>query len=748
MRNDTFYRLGNFIYTFRWLILLFYLILTACCIPLLPKVMSQFTSTGFIDPASESAMTDQLLNKKIGYRDNQFIILYESPNLVFKDSLFSQEIKASLSNLKKLPLSIEIIYPDNHNHQVSHNKHLAFAVVMLKEDGELSENVLRLIKKTIKKPEHLSMLIGGKPIFLEETKKQTQQDLIKAELIASPIAIVTLLVVFGTVVSAFIPMILDGICAIFILSLLFLFGQFFLLSIFTLNIALLLGLCLSLDYALFIMNRFRDELNDGYSIKEALSITVATAGKAVFFSGLAVFISLSALLMFPINILFSVGTGGIIAVAMAVIVSIGLLPAILAIMNTKINFLSIPLLFNKQHHKNFYWQSIITIVIKFPWISFISILAVLLILGYPFLSVQLGLSDYKILPKNLESRQVFDHIKIDFNENLLSPIDITVESKTPILSYQNIAALYRYTEKLKNNPDIDRVQSITTIDPKITKLQYQKMYTHFKNDLNPSLKQFLKLTTNNNLTIITLFSKNPDDFQKNKQLIQSIRNQKNISHLLCKVSGASANMLDVFHTISLVFHYALTWIIILTYVILLVLLRSLLLPIKAILMTILSLFASYGVLVFIIQEGHFSHLLHFQPQGMIDISLLIIIFCALFGFSMDYEVFLLSRIKEEYEKTRNTVKSIQHGIVHSSRIITSAAIIVIFICFSFISANVLLVKAFGLGISVAIFVDAFLIRTILVPATMVLLGKWNWYLPKWIEKILPDVFFNLEGKKY
>lgn len=194
---------------------------------------------------------------------------------------------------------------------------------------------------------------------------------------------------------------------------------------------------------------------------------------------------------------------------------------------------------------------------------------------------------------------------------------------------------------------------------------------------------------------------------------------------------------DVFHTIKTFFPYAILSIICFTYLILLVLLRALFLPLKAIVTTILSLCASYGVLAFIIQDGHFSQLLNFQPQGMLDISLLIIIFCALFGFSMDYEVFLLTRIKENYDKTKDTTQSIIFGVEQSSRIITSAAIIVLVICCSFMVADVLMVKAFGLGIAIAIFTDAFLIRSLLVPAAMVLMKDWNWYLPQWLDKIIP-----------
>lgn len=740
MQHDIFYKLGKLIYYLRWWILIFYLALIGVCIPFVPKVMSQFTTTGFIDPHSESAKTDQLVDKRIGYRRNQFIILYESKNSFYKDSRFSDEIKHSLSGLKNFPIKNEIIYPDTNKQQVSKDKRMAYAVVLFKDNKEISEETLKSFKAAIKKPAHLKMQIGGEPIFLDDTKQQTQADLIQAEMIASPIAVITLLLVFGTVVAAFLPMILDGTCALFILTMLFFLGHYFALSIFTLNIALLLGLCLSLDYALFIISRFRDELKKPQPLPEALAITVATAGKAVFFSGLAVFISLSALLMFPINILFSVGMGGITAVAMAVFVSIILLPALLGIIKTKINFLPIRLIPEKHSRKYSYWHWLMKKVLSFPWTFFLLILAMLIFLGVPFLSVQFGLSDYKILPKNVESRQVFDKITSDFNESQLTPILVVVKTKNgKILTDNHIAELYRFTRKLKNDARVDSVNSIVTTDPQLTKEQYQMLYTNRNAPVNSSLKQMLLLTTKDNFTVITVLSEYPGASKSTKALVNKIRDINPGKNMEVQVSGVTANTVDVFHKIAAIFPYALLWIGGLTYLILLLLLRSLFLPLKAIAMTVLSLCASYGVLVLVLQEGYLSHFLHFQPQEMVDISLLIIIFCALFGFSMDYEVFLLSRIKEDYDQTGDNLKSITHGITSSSKIISSAAIIVILICFSFISADVVLVKAFGLGIAVAIFVDAFLIRTMLVPATMALLGKWNWYLPKWLDKILPKV---------
>lgn len=741
MKHSKFYSLGKLIYKLRFAIVIIVLILAAVCIPLVPKAISHFSETGFVDPNSESAQADKFLDERLNYRHNQFIILYQSDIAFNTHPNLYKEIRNSLKKLQQFP--VKIIYPDDNKLQVSKDQHTAYAVVVIKGKQDLSETELDTLQGAINDTPHLKTLIGGQPIFLEATKVQTQKDLIKAEYIATPIAVITLLLVFGSVTAALVPMILDGICAVFILGILFCVGGHISLSVFTLNIALLLGLCLSLDYALFIISRFRDELTQENNVEEALAITLATAGKAVFFSGLAVLISLAALLLFPINILFSVGVGGIAAVSVAVLICVIVLPAILAILKHHINFITLRFYKKTDYQRgSWFWQPIVNNVVRRPWAYLIFILAFLLFLGLPFLSVELGISDYRILPKTLEIREVFDIFKAKFSENQLTPITIVAKTDNGnILSKNNINELYKYTRKLNADPSVKRIDSIVDTNPKLSNQQYQSLYTSNQSHLPEPLKKLLTLTTKKDFTIVTVISAFPNDAIETKDLIKQIRNTK-IKNITLQVTGSPANTLDVLSKISSIFPYAFLWVIILTYLILLLLLRSVFLPIKAIIVNMLSLFASYGVLVFIIQNGHFSHLFNFQAQGLIDISLLIIIFCALFGFSMDYEVFLLSRIKERYEQTGDSNRSICYGIVHSSKIITSAAMIVIFICFSFISADILMVKAFGLGIAIAIFIDAFLIRTLLVPAFMAILGKWNWYLPKWLDIILPRLSFN------
>ena len=739
-----FYRLGKSIHQWRWFIIVVWLALFATSIAFAPKLLHPFNAIGFTDPTSESAKANQLLNDKLGYSYNRFIVIYKSEILRATQPQFLKEIKYSLQNLDHFPIKHQIIYPDANNKQISRDKHSAYAVVLFKSGEEADHNLLDQFRAIVKTAPHLTMQIGGESIFLDDTKNQTQKDLFSAEYIATPVAIITMLIVFESVVAACLPIVLGGVCALLILFTLFCIAHACSLSVFTINIALLLGLCLSLDYALLIINRFREELKAGHSSKVALAITQATAGKAVFFSGLAVFVSLSALLMFRINVLFSVGMGGVAAVLVAVAIALTLLPAVLAVLKDRINLLPVRILPRSKKKDRFhFWHWIVAKVVKRPFVFFFPILFILLSFGYPFLNSKFGISDFRILPKNLESRQVFETFKTDFSESKLAPILVVVQTPNKsILTKKNISELYDFGQFIKKDPSIEEVNSIVNTTPSLTKDQYVMLYTKGKNHLDPGLKKLLETTTKDNLTVISIFSKYDNNSEINKEFIRELRNKKLGNNMTLQITGPSVNTMDALKSMSHTFPYAFLWIVGFTYLILLILLRSVILPLKAILTTMLSLCASYGLLALVIQQGYLHELLHFEPQGLLDVSLLIIIFCALFGISMDYEVFLLTRIKECYEQTGDTVKSIVFGIERSSKIITSAAIIVILICFSFMSAEVLIVKAFGLGIAVAVFVDAFIIRTILVPATMAILGKLNWYSPKWLNRLLPKVSFD------
>ncbi|MCX7114826.1 MAG: MMPL family transporter [Gammaproteobacteria bacterium] len=712
--------------------------------PFLSNIIAPFQSTGFVVDGSESAETDAYLNQHLGYNKNRFILIYHSKQLLATEPAFIDKLKTSVQGLQHFPMKHEIVFPDANPKQISKDKHTAYVAVLFKDNTLLSPQLLKQFKAVIKKPAEMSMRLGGEAVFIENVNQQTQVDLYKSDVVAAPASIITMVLIFGTLIAALVPIVLGGGCALIILTTLYFLGHAFSLSIFTLNIALLLGLCLSLDYSLFIIYRFRDELrNKNNCMADMIATTLATAGRAVFFSGLAVFISLSALLFFPINILFSIGVGGLVAVFVAVAVALTLLPATLAVLKDGINYLSIrrrPVERVRKTRPKIaqIWRNLASHVIHHPLIFFFVTLIVLLCFGYPFLYVRFGLSDLHILPSHTEGYRFLHTYQTKFNENELTPILIVVKSAhEPILSKNNIAKLYDFAERLQRNPRVEEVNSIVTLTSDLKKSQYQSLYHLPKRQMTPDVRQLLKTSTTRHFTVMSVVSRYESNSPKTLALIAQLRQMNPGKGLTLRLTGEPVNNADVLASIAQMFPYAVVWVTILTYCVLLVLLRSVFLPFKAILMNMLSLCASYGVLVFVFQEGHFHHYLHFNPQGMLDITLLIIIFCALFGFSMDYEVFLLTRIKECYDTTHDNDKSIVFGIEKSCKIITSAAIIVIILCGSFMTADVLMVKEFGLGIAIAIFVDAFIIRSFLVPATMALVKQWNWYLPKWLDRLLP-----------
>lgn len=735
-KDKMFSRFGLYVHNHRLAVIILWSLLILACTPFLSDIIRPFQTTGFVASGSESDKADQFLNKKLGYGHNQFIIMYHSSKLTTTDSEFNKQIRKSLAGLQHIWTEHEIIYPEGP--QVSADKHTAYVIVLLKTERNLTSEELEQFTKAIKQPKSLSVQLGGEPIFIEKINQQTQKDLFKGDLIAAPLSIITLLVIFGTLVATIVPIGIGAGCAAVILTALYTIGHITTLSIFTLNIALLLGLCLSLDYALFIINRFREELEAENKISNCIQITMESAGKAVFFSGLAVFISLSALLFFPINILYSIGIGGLVAVFVAVAMALTLLPALLSLLGQRINNLPIRAIQSKQlkaSSTNNVWYKMANTIVHNPGKYFVFTLVFLLFLAYTLVKVQVGISDFNVLPEKSDNHIFFNTYNKNFDQHELNPILLVVSAQDGnILSARNISALYDMVKKLKQNPLVSEVNSIVSINKSLKKHQYQALYNQKITDHH--LQQFLDQSTQNYFTVIKIISRYGPDTPETKQLISHLRKLHFGHQLKATLTGTPVINEEVIDAIMKTSPYACMWVFTLTYLVLLILLRSIFLPLKAIFMNILSLCTSYGVLVYIFQEGHFHTFLHFNPQGILDINLIIIIFCALFGFSMDYEVFLLTRIHESYLITKNNEQSIIFGIVKSSRIITSAALIVIVLCGSFMIADVLMVKEFGLGIAVAIFVDAFAIRTILVPATMALVKKWNWYLPLWIHRLL------------
>lgn len=699
------------------------------------------------DKNSESGIAQTTMQNKLPYGGSRVFILYSSKHLRADDKIFSDEVKKSLKDFKNFKLKNRVISPYENPGQISEDHHAAYAVVSFDASPDDVANAMIALQESLGKPKHIKMHVGGEPAYVSDVNHLSQSNLIRGELVALPLSIIALIFIFRGFITALLPMISGIISISIIVALLYLLGQHFELSIFVLNIASMLGLGLTLDYTLLITYRFREELARGnHACGKAITVTMATAGKAVFFSGLTVLISMSFLLLFPINVLYSIGVGGIVVVVVSVLSALTFLPALLCLLSQYIDNWTVPLWQSsielEKEHKGLWFRTVMAIT-KHPLLVFIPTILFLLLLGLPILNVKLTGSDANILPTWAESRQLYDEFVSYYSENELAPIDILFKSKSStILKPKPIGELYDYSKRLKKNELVKHVSSIVS-DTSLTKQQYQAMYTSQK-PLDPYHQMLLNTTTKGKYTLMSVISKYPENDTNTFELVHDIRKDKIDSGLTKQVTGPSATIMDTIKGAYLLFYKTIIAISIITYVVLLVLLRSIILPLKAILMNFLSLCVCFGMLVFIFQEGHFSHFLHFKSQGYTDLNLPILLFFGLFGLSMDYEVFLLARIKEFYEKTKDNSLSVALGLERSGLIITSAALIVVIVSGAFVTADIIFIKAFGLGTALAVAIDATVIRILLVPSTMSLMGDWNWYLPKWLDRILPNIKFDTD----
>ncbi|TMD65256.1 MAG: MMPL family transporter [Chloroflexi bacterium] len=744
-----FYHLGRIVTRFRWLIVGLWMVAIAVSLPFAPQASQVLHSGGFVSPDADSERALNLLVQKVHLNLTivQVIFTSENANVGSADSpQFIQESQLALARVRNWSEVSGIVSFTDNPRQISLDRHAAYVNVLFKPDPDSASKLLPQLENRLQSVPNLKTTIGGGPVFYEDIQAVSERDLRRAEFLAIPFAIIALLLVFRSVVAAILPALVGGGAVAVSLALVFGLGQITTLSIFVLNITTLFGLGLGVDYSLFMVSRFREELAHGRNVEEAVAITVATAGRAVTFSGMTVSIGLAGLIFFRINFLRSVGMAGVMVVLLAVLAAITLLPAALAIIGNRINALPVrlPRLWRRtsraatstlspaaplaNDHRGF-WYQLSHVVMRYPVQVFVPVFILLIALGLPFLGVRFSAPDASILPRDVPSRAAFDLLAKRFNDRETTPIVMAVQTPGDVLTTTNIRNLYNYVRRIQADPRVARVDSIVSADPRYTLEQYELVYTHPQQISDPYLSAFLKPSVSGDTTMIFVISKYGMLDQRSQALVQTIRNTAPGNGITALVDGSTAGDMDYVTSLYTDFPIAVVVVAITTYIVLLFLFRSLILPLKAILMNTLSILASYGALVVIFQNGFLHQLLGFTPLGFVEASGPILLFCSLFGLSMDYEVFLLSRIQESFWQTGDNTRAVALGLQRSGGIITSAAVIVIVVSSCFATADMILVKALGLGMALAVVIDATLVRGLLVPATMRLLGNLNWWLP-------------------
>jgi RND superfamily putative drug exporter len=668
-------------------------------------------------PTTESGRASRLLSDELPRPSGpppgaSFTLVMRSDTLAVADPAYRQAVTDALAPLRADPrvASIRTYYdtPSPQSGLLSRDGHGMLAFVGLKEPRSIAEAYFEDLRGLVRSDRLTILATGGLPIN-RDFEVILDRDLQRAELVSLPVALILMLIVFGTVVGALVPLgvgllaIVGGLGGVFLLT------RFTDVSTYALNIVTLIGLGTSIDYSLFVVARFREELAGGASREDALARSMATAGRAVVFSGLTVAIGLSGLLFFEGTFLASLGLAGAIVVAIAVLYALTFLPAVLAILGPRVNAWRLLLPRRAQAGKGV-WHSIATAVMRRPLLVLVPTVAFVLAAGSPFLQIRLANADTTALPPQSESRRGYDMLVRDFPGQEQSGMTIVVyfADGAPLRAGRD-AEVYELSRKIAALPDVLSVSAPF-------------------DDAGRVLPAAAATATGPHIVVMRAVTARPGASDAARDLVRAIRALSDPAGGVVLVSGQSASDIDTIDFIATHAIRAVVFIVVLTLVALFLLLGSVVLPFKAVLVNLLSISASFGAMTWVFVEGHLSGLMNFTPQAL-DPSVPVILFCIVFGLSMDYEVLLLSRIQEEYRRTQDNTRAVAEGLERSGRLITAAAAIMVAVFTGFALADVVIIKSIGLGMAAAVALDATLVRALIVPAAMRLLGDLNWWAP-------------------
>ena len=575
-----------------------------------------------------------------------------------------------------------------------------------------------------------------------------KDELIQAELLAAPLTLIILLLVFGSLVAAGLP-VLSGVYTVLaavgiVTGLSYVFDD---ITVYANNIVSLLGIGLSVDYSLFIVNRFREELGRGRDHRTAVAMTSATAGRAIFFSGMTVIVGLMGMLFFENTGLPSLGWGGICATAVALTSSIVLLPAILSLLGERVNSFKVPFSFGVDTGEEGFWSNIASGVMKRPFAVLVPAVIVLMLAGSPFLQAEYGITTYKALSPDDESRQGMELTDDNWPEYISNTALAVFEIEEGVdpLHEENIRSLYRFSQEILSIDGTSYVRSHGHFDVNMSENEVVDFWNSSKDgDMSPMEAMLISAQREymnesfigNGVVLLVVGIEGDESSVSSREVVLSIReletkNDQFGGSTTVNVAGVAAYNQDVIEAVAENLPISLAFILITSYILIFLQVRSVVLPLKALIMNVLSVSASFGVLVWIFQMGNGADLLNFTPQP-IDPTTPVMIFAILFGLSMDYEVLMLSRIHEEWERTGDNTKSVAVGLQKSGRIITSAALVMVTVFSAFGLSSVSLMKQFGFMLALGVAVDATLVRALVVPSTMRLMGELNWYAPSWL----------------
>ncbi len=729
VERSRFYRLGLFAARRRWWVIGAWLVVLFAMVPLLIPMMTRLSAGGFEVPGSPSDRVKQSIDSDFrgGYSLTDLLVIH-SDTLTAANSEFRAVVHSILASLATAPGVGTVGDPyQQPQTAISPDGHTLMVKVGLVDgqDQALKHAPLldEVLGRAVRGHPITAYLTGDAP-FHSAFYRTAQSDLAHAERYALPITLVILLLVFGSLVAAGMPLVvaMAGLMATFgIVSAL---SKQTLMSQFIENFAVMIGLGVGIDYSLFIVSRFREQLREGSPIDAAVAETQASSGKAVFVSAMTVVLALAGMLTVNIPAFRSIGIGMMLAVALAALAAITLLPALLGLAGRRIDAISVRRRARlRASERPGFWYRWAGLVMRRSPVALLICLPILLVLALPARHLQVGNSGVAILAANAGPRAALDLIASGFGAGEAAPVMVVLTGSHDFTG-AGLGSLREAVGRIQQDPEVIRVDSVATL----------------------AAGQSAILAKGGTETLVQIVTRHDSQSRESEAFVDRLRAELPgmlPPEVTAIVGGGPGISADIDHETALKLPVVIGMVLAFSSLLLVLFFRSILLAFKAVLMNLLSVLAAYGVLVFVFQDGHGLSLLGLTSASRLEAYLPAFMFTVLFGLSMDYEVFLLARIRERYLKTGDNTEAVAWGLERSAGVITSAAAIMITVFGAFVLTTLVPVKEMGLGLAGAVLIDATIIRIALVPATMRLLGRWNWWLPRRLDRLLPDV--SLEG---
>ncbi len=762
--TDPFARLGASMVRWRWVVLGVWLaVLIVVGALLAPKAPKALKGGGFSDPDSESAKAAAILDTQFNASTfTSAVAVFTSATATVDDAGFKEQVTRAEDALSRVDgvHNVQTFYSTGNPLLVSDDRHTTFALVPLEGDeGDIQERVpdLRASLKDVA----IEHYVTGTPAVNDDLQASSEEDLQRSEKFTIPIVMLLLLLVFRTVVGALLPLVI-GVCAIVLaLGGLYLVSTQTQVSVFALNVTTMIGLGLGIDFSLVMASRFREEMRRGRTVNDAVAMTMATAGRSITYSALTVLLAMLVLtLLFNLLVVRSISLGVMMVALTALLAGATLLPAVLGILGHRLEWLRVvPSPKPRPAGGAGGWYRLSYAIMRRPWLWLGVSLGFLLILALPVHELRLYGATPDIMPADTESTHGARIMNEAFGQSRLTPIQVVLTAPTQngVWRPEFLSALKRVSDTAQADPRNDQVFSLATLSSSAG--VPPDRFTSLTPDAlkavpaaAAALPQFVNSNGRNDTAVVTIFSKY-DRFSKEQQafigymrdtILPAVQQPGVTANTY--VGGDGAIFVDFRDATARRLPYLVAGVTVVTFIMLMMFFQSVFLPLKAILMNFASILATYGVLTMIFQYGWGDRFLGFTSLGGLGMFAPATLFAILFALSTDYEVFMLSRVKEYFHLTHNNEEAVGLGLQKTAGVITAAGLILVGTFASFASANVVAIKEIGIGLAVGVLLDSTIVRVIMVPATMRLMGNANWWMPAWLKRVVPELSEGPSGE--